>query len=252
MAGKEQLDDAKQDDVKEQTPESGDQGIKGKFSGILKYILFGVVGMVLIGSVVVVTLLMIGNGGQETTDTTEESTGVIKGSREASENGGNESDEDSILAQFGDDPSALENIMRNLEFLDYEPAPAEMGEEEYGMSVEDSIETVNWLNAEKARLAEKEKELGAREKELAILDKKVSQKLLKVEQAESGRVANLAKLYDGMDARAVAKLIANLDDGTVVSILPRMKLKNASQVLSLMPAKRAARLSKQMITIADK
>ena len=97
-----------------------------------------------------------------------------------------------------------------------------------------------------------EKKLDARQRELDITDKKVSQKLLKLEQAESTKISNLAKLYDGMDPRAVAKLIANLDDATVVSILPRMKLKNASTVLALMPAKRGARLSKKMITIAEK
>jgi flagellar motility protein MotE (MotC chaperone) len=54
-----------------------------------------------------------------------------------------------------------------------------------------------------------------------------------------------------MEPRAVAKLMANLDDETIVSILPRMKSKNASAVLALLPPQRGARLSKQMITIAE-
>ena len=58
-----------------------------------------------------------------------------------------------------------------------------------------------------------------------MLDKRVTQKLLRLEQAESAKIASLAKLYDGMDARAVARLVANLDDQTVVSIVPRMKQK---------------------------
>jgi flagellar motility protein MotE (MotC chaperone) len=54
-----------------------------------------------------------------------------------------------------------------------------------------------------------------------------------------------------MDARTVANMMANLDDTTIVSLLPRMKQKNASQVLGLMPPQRAAKLSKQMIEVAE-
>ncbi len=161
--------------------------------------------------------------------------------------------EDSILASLEDESDVFDEIMKNLEFLDYDPTPEELGEDiEPMLSSEDSIEQVNWLESEKTRLAEWETKLNARQRELDITDKKVSQKLLKIEQAESAKVSNLAKLYDGMDPRAIAKVMANLDDATVVSILPRMKLKNASAVLSLMPAKRGARLSKKMITIAEK
>jgi flagellar motility protein MotE (MotC chaperone) len=131
------------------------------------------------------------------------------------------------------------------------PGEEEIAGEEAGMTVEDSIEAVNWLEAEKAKLAERTNELDAREKQLNVLDSKVSQKITRLEQAESARISKLAKLYDGMEARSVARLIANLDDDTVVALLPRMKLKNASSVLALMPPVRAARLSKQMITIAE-
>lgn len=149
------------------------------------------------------------------------------------------------------DQSAIEKIMDNLAFLDYEPDIGEVEEDSPGLSVEDSVEAVSWLEKEKTALAEKEKELNARQKKLEKLDKEVNQKLLKLEQAESARVSKLAKLYDGMDPRSVTKLMANLDDATVVAILPRMKIKNASAVLSLMPSQRAARLSKRMITIAE-
>ena len=74
---------------------------------------------------------------------------------------------------------------------------------------------------------------------------------LENEKEASDLIIKLAKLYDGMESRAVAKLMGNLDDETVVSILPRMKTKNASEVLQLLPAKRAAKLSKRMITIAE-
>ena len=153
------------------------------------------------------------------------------------------------------DPSVLDNITNNLAFLDYQPDESVLAandEESDGLSVEDSIDAAQWLESEKAALALRENDLAVRERELKVLDKKVSQKLLILDQAKTNRVSNLAKLYDGMDARSVAALMANLDDATVVSILPRMKTKNASQVLALFPPKRGAKLSKQMITIAEK
>lgn len=166
-------------------------------------------------------------------------------------------EDDSLLTMLASESDFMDEIQKSLEMLDYDPskdasvALEGMEGDEAERSREDSIEQVNWLKKEKAALAEKEADLARREKELSSLDRKVSQKLLKLEQAESARVANLARLYDGMDPRSVAKLMAQLDDDTVVSILPRMKLKNASQVLALMPSVRAARLSKQMITITE-
>jgi flagellar motility protein MotE (MotC chaperone) len=247
--------------------------------GLLKYFLFGAGGLVLVAVVVLGAMIFFGeddpeaettDGFEYTTTTDEEDGEESHPSKEAD----NDSDvnnaaaaeiqtetqtametsiEDSILASLEDESDVFDEIMKNLEYLDYDPTSEELGEDiEPVLSSEDSIEQVNWLESEKTRLAEWETKLDARKRELDITDKKVSQKLLKIEQAESAKISNLAKLYDGMDPRAIAKVMANLDDATVVSILPRMKLKNASAVLSLMPAKRGARLSKKMITIAGK
>ena len=53
-----------------------------------------------------------------------------------------------------------------------------------------------------------------------------------------------------MDRKSLI-LQVSLEDETVVSLLPRMKAKNASQLQQLLPPVRAARLSKKMITIAE-
>jgi flagellar motility protein MotE (MotC chaperone) len=218
-----------------------------KSGGMLKYILMGAGVLALVVLVSFLTLLFIKD---DTPQVTDESQTVAEAETDTSaEESTSEPVEDSLLVE--NDPTVLDKIMDNLSFLDYEPSVEEIAAEEEKMSVEDSIEAVNWLEKEKKRLAEKEKELEARARELDVRDKQVTQKILKLEQAESARIAKLAKLYDGMDPRSVAKLMANLDDATVVSILPRMKIKNASSVLALLPPKRAARLSKQMITIAE-
>ena len=236
------------DEEKTKTETSDKQVEKNpeKRRGLFSYVVWGGLVLVVAIGVSFLTMTFLGNNSPAEEKTAEQTSA----SSPAADNSQQTSADDSL--QTEDDPDMLAKIMDNLAFLDYEPTADEIAEEEAKMSVEDSVEAVNWLEQEKKRLTTKEAGLDARQRELDVLDKQVSQKILKLEQAESARVANLAKLYDSMDARAVAKLMANLDDGTVVSILPRMKNKNASAVLSLFPPKRAARLSKQMITIAEK
>ncbi len=214
----------------------------------VKYILLTVTGIVLVAGVTFAALLFMedNNSRSELTQSPAEAA-EAETSNEPEMPGESEDFEPEEL-----DQSAIDVIMENLAILDYEPEPSDLEENEAGMSPADSVEAVNWLQQEKKALAQERKELDARRKELELLDKQVTQKILRIEQAESVRIASLAKLYDGMDSRAVAKLMANLDDETVVSILPRMKTKNASAVLQLLPPPRAAKLSKQMITIAEK
>lgn len=157
------------------------------------------------------------------------------------------------LGLTDEEMSALDQIEANLNYLDQPPADRQAGSAGQAemISAEDSIEEVNWLEEENNKLAVREKNVTEREKSVQRLEKEVSRKIIIIEQAESSRIAKLAKLYDGMDPRSVTKLMNNLDDDTVVSLISRMKMKNASQVLSLLSPQRAARLSKKMITIAE-
>ena len=234
-----------------------------KLGGLIRYILFGVIGLVAVLGIAFGTLMLVGNGSnnektevQSDDSSTDKATPSIpKEESKTPEHQANAkpehmSEEDSILASLDEDSSVMDEIMKNLEVLDYKPTSEEMASES-GMSKEDSLRELSWIQKEKKDLSEREKAVSKREKELERLNIEVSKKLTRLEQAESARISQLAKLYDGMEPRSVALLIANLDDETVVSILPRMKMKNASQVLALMPAQRAAKLSKQMITIAE-
>ena len=236
------------DEEKTKAEPSDKEAVKSpeKSRGPLSYVIWGGLVLVLAIGISFLTMTLLGDNSPAQEKTAEQK----NTSAPAGDNPQQTSGDDSL--QVGDDPDMLAKIMDNLDFLDYEPSADDIAREEEKMSAEDSVEAVHWLEQEKKRLTKKEAGLDARQRELDVLDKQVSQKILKLEQAESTRITNLAKLYDGMDARAVAKLMANLDDGTVVSILPRMKIKNASAVLSLFPPKRAAKLSKQMITIAEK
>ncbi len=254
----------------ETAPAEAESKPAGKPS-MMKYIMIGGGAFVLIIAIAVGVMMFMGTGHPDEAAVEAEATQEQEEAPVAHENasGGDDEiadeaemeedeppvfyDEEEFAEDF-EDPSVLDNITENLAFLDYQPEEETMiesDEETAGMSEEDSIDAARWLENEKAALAKREEELAARERELKMLDKKVSQKLLTLEQAEATRINNLAKLYDGMDARSVAALMANLDDKTVVMILPRMKIKNASQVLALLPPKRGAKLSRQMITIAE-
>ncbi len=250
MADEAQTTDDAQKPTEDATKEATKDG------GMMKMIIFAAVGLVAVMGITVVILMFM--GGDAPAEVPSEDPHATQSSTSNEETGSADlheeaqSAEDSIMALLEADDSVIEEIMKNLEALDYEPAELEMAAEQEGMSVEDSLEEVNWLEKEKAALASRQSALDKRQKELEALDRSVSQKLTTLEQAESTRISQLARLYDSMDPRSVVKLAANLDDATVVSLLPRMKAKNASQVLALMPPKRAARLSKQMITIAEK
>jgi len=244
-------------DKTKKTEKSGAKApAKSGMSSLIRYLIFGAAGVVVVLIVAFGTLMLIGTGqpafDQSSQPAASEAAGDVTNSQSTgAESSADVFDEDSLMAFLEQDESVLETILASLDALDYVPEEKDLTQESVGMSVEDSIEAVNWLEQEKTKLAGRQKELDAREKRLNVLDSKIQQKILVIEQAESVRITKLAKLYDGMEAGAVAKLVANLDDETVVSLLPRMKLKNASAVLSLMPPARAARLSKQMITIAE-
>jgi flagellar motility protein MotE (MotC chaperone) len=233
---------------------------------LMKYLLFGGIGLVAVVAITVALAVLL--GGDETASPealearSDEPAADLSAAADSQDSAGDR--EPDSLAGFEDDldflidendPELMELIQSSLEYLDYEPEPTASAEEETediaGMSREDSVEFMEWLEEEKAALSARESELRKRREELETLDEELSRKMAVIEKAESTRITQLAKLYNGMDARAVAQLMANLDDLTVVSILPRMKQQNAARVLQMIPAKRAARLSKKMMMIAE-
>ncbi len=226
-----------------------------KKSGMIRYIIFGGIGLVAVLAVSVATVLLLGGSPPkpsdsiaDAADSTVSKDTLAKTPRTA---------EDSMqrivdsLTGTKEDTSILAEVKRNLAALDYRPDSNNSLPPDSATAVKDSLTAMSWIEKEKARLGDKEKALTLKETELNKLDKQVSSKLIKLEQATTTRVSELARLYDGMEARTVANMMANLDDTTIVSLLPRMKQKNASAVLGLMPPQRAAKLSKQMIEVAE-
>lgn len=239
--------DQQEQEVNANPPSEGGLDNSAANRGLTKYILFGCGGLVLSLAITVAVSLLTGDEPHDAGSIAEPESAL----NAATDSVGVSEKPPDVPLLDENDPTVIEAVMQNLAFLDYEPDISEVETEEAKMSADDSIEAEKWLEAEKAALLEREKELSRRERELAKLDERVTQKLLRLEKAQSTRITGLAMLYNGMDPSSVTTLMANLDDEMVVSILPRMNPKNASAVLSLMPAKRAAQLSKRMIMIAE-
>lgn len=230
-----------------------------KSSGLIKYILFGVAGLGLMGGAIFVTLMFLSDdkgstAGTESTavhtevahiDTTDSTTG----DRASSERESSLTDAEQALIDSLAEVDPIEQLVQNIDVMNAE-ADSTAAMQARNAANEDSVKEHSWIEKQKSELAQREGALAVRQKELEELDRKVSQKVMRLEQSLADRVANLAKLYDGMEPSAVASLAENLDDSIVVAIIPRMKQKNASQLLSLMPPQRAAKLSKQIITLA--
>ncbi len=221
-----------------------------KKKGLVKYILYGAAGILLMVGAAAATLFIIGND-QTVPSHTSENAPEDSASAQAAFGHNFLPPEFDSLAKETPDQSAAEMMRDNLSALNYEPDGSESGAGDSGLASNDSLPSAEWMRNEKETLAKKEAEINARQHELELLEKKLSLALLRIEKEESARTADLAKLYDKMEANAVAQLMANLDDETAVMILPKMKPQNASAVLQLLPPQRAAVLSKRMITIAE-
>ncbi len=179
----------------------------------------------------------------------------------------NKSKESNVIEQskFTEDGLDTTAIMAELAFLNYTPEMEAKRKKQMadgsldnssegiaGMTPQDSVDTLNWLYKELAKLDKAKAKNAKQIKELKALEYKIDQALIKIEQAESSHIINLARLYDGMRPEQVGKLFENLDDKAVMAILPRMKSANAAKIMAIMPPKRAARISTKMITVLEK
>ena len=136
----EEADKRQESEAEEQQPKD-----KSKSGGLIKFVIFGVVGVVAIVGIAFGTLMLIGTDKP----VTEESADLSKDPTDQSSDTASSdhttsgdhhepmSEEDSILALLEEeDQSVIENIMSNLEMLDYEPTDSEMAGPD-GMTTED-------------------------------------------------------------------------------------------------------------------
>lgn len=117
------------------------------------------------------------------------------------------------------------------------------------------------------KLSERKRELDMREAELAKLDEELQKQRVeldeKLKQLEATRkeiaqtlrsrvdndtekVNKLVDVYSGMKPQQAAKVIETVDEDLAIQILDRMKKKSAAEILNVMDAKKAQRLSEML------
>ncbi len=214
---------------------SGGNGLKG-------FLLPAAVGAGLFALAMAVSMFLQGSPKQSGQPTAADSTAAAGDSVSVPQVTGL-SPEELLIIDFD-----TNEVMKELAFLDFDFEEKIPVEPEDSAAVTDSLSEI-----QKARglLAAEKAELDKKQAELQEKENKVTQGLAKIDDAETARIISLARLYDGMKAEDVAQLVANLDDSLVVAIIPRMKPANAAKLLALLPPKRAASISTQLITIID-
>ena len=113
----------------------------------------------------------------------------------------------------------------------------------------DSASQISWFEKEKKDLTEQRKALEVEKRELELLKLEVESLLTKKQSAQEEKLNMLVQLYDGMKAEEVASVMENLDDSTIVAVLPKMKAQHAAKVLGLLNPKRAAKISNQLMAL---
>jgi flagellar motility protein MotE (MotC chaperone) len=246
-----------------QAPAGADAAAAGKKKGIMPMLMLGGGGLLLLAIVVAGTLYVTVDSTSAKTAAKPDEKGSPKektdstlaaGESKPTESHGTEvaeknPDSADFIPATVDTAAAMAALSKSIQIMDEANKAAQ--DEELKSNPEDSIKEAAWIAKARETITQKENALSAREAALNKKEQQITAKLMKLEQATSDRVTNLAKLYDGMEGAAVAKLMANLEDSIVVSLIPRMKQKNASDVLTLLPPVRAAAISRQILTIAD-
>jgi flagellar motility protein MotE (MotC chaperone) len=124
-------------------------------------------------------------------------------------------------------------------------ADDEEGKIEFNFAQEapDTLAEISWIELEKKKILSDKMAIAIERKQLESLRREVENLLAKKDLIKGERVAYLAKLFDGMKQDEVGKLMEQLDDNTIVAVLPKMKTASASRVLAMLPATRAARIT---------
>ncbi len=111
----------------------------------------------------------------------------------------------------------------------------------------DTIGELSKLDKRQRELQAEEMQIAGKRRELEALKNEVEQFLALKQGVADEKVTYIAKLIDGMKPEEMSGLITNLDNGTIMAVLPKMKPQTASRVLAILPPKRAAEIATQLL-----
>jgi flagellar motility protein MotE (MotC chaperone) len=123
-----------------------------------------------------------------------------------------------------------------------------------------SAEVLSYLEQKEMELKRKERNLQEQEQHLLEMQKEVEQKLQELiavqkdiqnfrnEKAENknASVRSLAQIYGSMKPKEAAKLLENMDEKLVVSIVSTLKANEAGEIFAVMDSKKAAKISEAL------
>lgn len=111
----------------------------------------------------------------------------------------------------------------------------------------DTVAEIALLDQRRKEIEAEERELAKERKELEALRTEVEELMSKKQAIAEEKLSYIAKLLDAMKPDEMGGLIANLDNSTIMDVLPRMKPQTASRVLATLPPERAAKITMELI-----
>ncbi|MHC1745205.1 MAG: MotE family protein [Syntrophobacteraceae bacterium] len=121
-------------------------------------------------------------------------------------------------------------------------------------------ETLTHIEQREAELKRKEEQLRQKEEYLAKMEQEVEKKLKDLlaiqkeiqayrsekEESQNTKIRSLAKIYGTMKPKEAAKLLDNLEEHLVVSVISTMSADEAANILGNMDVKKAAKISESL------
>lgn len=121
-------------------------------------------------------------------------------------------------------------------------------------------ETLTFIEQRETELKRKEEQLRQKEEYLAKMEQEVEKKLKDLlsiqkeiqayrnekEESQNTKIRSLAKIYGTMKPKEAAKLLDNLDEHLVVSVISTMSADEAANILGNMDVKKAAKISESL------
>lgn len=125
--------------------------------------------------------------------------------------------------------------------------------------VSDNTNYIQYLEQQKNKLDEREKNLNELEEKLQLEKVALEQKVQELEQArreiasklesrvqeDEERVKKLVDIYSNMKPQSAAQVIATLDEELAIHVLKRMKKQDAGNILNFMNPEKAKKLSEK-------
>jgi flagellar motility protein MotE (MotC chaperone) len=99
------------------------------------------------------------------------------------------------------------------------------------------------LRQKEEYLTQMQQDVEKKLKDLTVIQKEIQAYRNEKEDAQTGKIRSLAKIYGSMKPKEAAKLLENLDDQLVVKIVSTMNADEAASLLGNMDVKKAAKIS---------